>query len=118
MALTFADGTVATQDVELVAGDAVFLDVTVQDESDKSLEDLSIYTDAVWVLEQVEGEIRKTVSGGQIIKTGSLLRVPIAGTETSNLHGLYTHQLRLISSQNEPSTILSGTALVKPQVFV
>lgn len=118
MALSFADGSQAVQDFTLVAGDPAFIDVSMLDISTKLPQSLDQYPGAIWVLEQVVDEVRKDRSLGQIVQLNdNTLRVELSAQDTEDLHGVYTHQLRVVSTQGEGTTVLLGRVTVKPQVI-
>ena len=116
--LLFSDGTEANDDFIMRQGDDAYLDVHGLDRITKADRDLSAYPEIIWELEGVEFQIRKTKSAGQITHPSSnIARIAIDQTDSEGLHGLYTHQLRVINTAGEKETILSGAGRFDREVF-
>lgn len=118
MAQLFADGSAAQQDFSAIAGDDVDLLVAILDKDDKSPRDVSAFPDAVWELEGVEFAIVKQITTGGITRDSNTeLRIALNDTETEDLRGVYTHQLRLVNANGDLETVMLGQATFGAQVI-
>ena len=114
----FADGTQAADDFVMTQGDDAYIDIVVKDETTKQPVSVVGFANALWELEAVETQISKSLQGGGIVRmTDSTFRVWLDATDTADLRGLYSHQLRLVDAQGDQRVVLSGTGRFDAQVF-
>ncbi len=102
----------------MVQGDDAYLDIVVKDRETKQPREVSNFANALWELEGVETQIVKSLQGGGLVALNSTtFRVWLDKTDTADLRGLYSHQLRLVDGQGDQQVVLSGTGRFDAQVF-
>lgn len=119
MPVPYDDGTTGEQNFGPVhQGDGVDLDIMLKDKLKANAEVFDDYSEMIWELEGVETKVTKTLSGGGIFKISDhLARVRLTSTDTANLLGAYTHQLRLITSSGSQKVATDGIGTFVKQVF-
>jgi len=106
-------------DFEITSGDSMSLVVTVVDDTDAAV-NITGYS-ASWKVADGptdDAEIKKSVGSGITLTTpaSGILTIAIAASNTSDMAGIYYHELQLTDGSSNVSTALYGRLSIKADV--
>lgn len=109
-----------SQDVEIYAGEIRSLVVTVTNNNDRAVEDLTGASVSWKVKSGTTTALSKTVGSGITLATDpttGVFTISLQAADSSSLSGVYSHEARVTLSDGTIATVFTGRFVVRPTLI-